>query len=279
MSTGILVIPCYNEAERLHVGRFREFVRAHRHWQLLMVNDGSTDATLPLLRELASSAPGQILVCDLVQNRGKAEAVRRGTLEAIERGPDYVGFLDADLATPLSEIARFQDVLDRRPEIEIIVGTRLPLLGRNIARRRARSLLGRAFGMTASRMLGLPLYDTQCGAKVFRVTDETAALFAQPFHSRWIFDVELFARLVVQCRCSDERAASNVLYELPLEEWHEVSGSKLRSKDFFRAAFELLLIYWRYFVRQRNRTAKPSPVTMPTAKESGSPTLDRRRAA
>ncbi|MEX2285530.1 MAG: glycosyltransferase [Planctomycetaceae bacterium] len=304
MTTATVVIPCYNEAGRLQTGPVREFVRARRNFKLLFVNDGSTDNTLSLLNEMAESLPGQISVLDLPHNCGKAEAVRRGVLAAIEDAPDYVGFLDADLATPLDELPRLIDVLDRRPGIEIVIGTRIGLLGRRIDRKRGRSLLGRLFALVASRAIGLPIYDTQCGAKMFRVSADTAALFAEPFHSRWIFDVELFARLIMRFRAAASHAisrhpscavappprpsparacgelsragegerpdanalAASVVYELPLEQWQDVAGSKVRSRDFVRAVFELGVIYWRYFVRPASaRQPEAAPESSPIA--------------
>src|SRR4030095_5828098 len=97
-----------------------------------------------------------------------------------------------------------------------------------------------------SSMLGLPVYDTQCGAKLFRVSPSTHTLFETPFMSRWIFDVEILARLI-QCRRENQLPPiEKVVYEFPLLEWKDIPGSKLTYGDFFRAAFELARIYNRY---------------------------------
>jgi hypothetical protein len=76
------------------------------------------------------------------------------------------------------------------------------------------------------------------------------ALFQQPFHSRWIFDVEIIARLIQEKRGSDLMSPERVIYEFPLTEWRDVPGSKLRSSDFFRAAWELARIRNCYFGKQ-----------------------------
>ncbi len=116
-------------------------------------------------------------------------------LSALGSGAEYVGFWDADLATPLEDIESFCRVLDGKPRIETVVGTRIRLLGHRIERQPTRYWLGRLFANTASVALGLRVFDTQCGAKLFRVTPTTAKLFERPFLTRWIFDVEILARM------------------------------------------------------------------------------------
>ena len=95
----ILVVPCYNEADRLQEAAFLEFVRRRDDARLLFVDDGSTDDTAGVLARLTAAAPGAIGVLRLERNQGKAEAVRRGIVEALALEPSLVGFWDADLAT------------------------------------------------------------------------------------------------------------------------------------------------------------------------------------
>ena len=103
--------------------------------------------------------------------------------------------------------------------------------------------LGRIFATVASKTLSLPIYDTQCGAKIFKVTPELTHVLAQPFLSRWIFDVEIVARYLQ--RCGREFCFSS-MYEFPLDAWEDVGGSKLRPFDFFYAAFDIFRIHRRY---------------------------------
>jgi glycosyltransferase involved in cell wall biosynthesis len=245
----IIVIPCFDEADRLPVARFEEFVANAANTDFVLVNDGSTDATLELLRGLRARHPESFEVLDLQPNRGKAEAVRAGINTAIEREARYVGYLDADLAAPLEEIPNLVRVLDDNPRCEIVLGARVQLLGRRIGRSKLRHYLGRVFATVASETLGLPVYDTQCGAKLFRVGEVTKELFKEPFVSNWVFDVEIIARRIRAQQSAAGRTlppTASVITELPLMQWIDVPGSKVRAFDFFRAIWEVWRIHRRY---------------------------------
>ncbi len=244
----IVVVPCFNEEQRLPVDAFRNFALEGVRVEFLFVNDGSTDGTLRLLESMRDSDPARFSVLDLERNSGKAEAVRRGMLAAIERRPDFCGFWDADLATPLAELGAFLNVFNTRPEIEMVFAARVRLLGRSISRNPGRHYFGRVGATLISSSLGLAVYDTQCGAKLFRTGDRMRELFDRPFLSRWIFDVEIIARLVRQ-RGRD--AAARAIYELPITVWHDVQGSKVKSTDFGRALGDLWKIH-RAYNRRRN---------------------------
>jgi glycosyltransferase involved in cell wall biosynthesis len=246
-----VVIPCYNEAARLPVGAFEVFLRseASRGIRLLFVNDGSRDGTLAVLETLRAQFPERVCVLDQQPNRGKAEAVRQGMLRAIAEGQAAVtGFWDADLATPLDQIPEFLRLLAARPELHLVLGARVRLLGRRIQRQPLRHYLGRCFATVVSLMLHMPVYDTQCGAKLFRITPELRQVLAEPFHSRWIFDVEILARYLAFHR-GDAHALETEMYEYPLPAWTDVAGSKVRSTDFLRALGELAAIYRRYLAK------------------------------
>jgi glycosyltransferase involved in cell wall biosynthesis len=240
-----VVVPCYNEAARLRVESFLEFLRLGYPIRFLFVNDGSSDGTLAILEGLRLSHPDRVYVLDQQPNGGKAGAVRQGMLRAIALGAAYTGFWDADLATPLGSIPELLTKLTTRPEIEMVFGARVRLLGRAIHRQAARHYLGRCFATVVSLLLRLPIYDTQCGAKLFRVTPEFEQILAQPFLSRWIFDVEILARFIA--RHQEDRAyVHDAIYEYPLPEWTDVAGSKVGSLDFVKAFGELVMIYRAY---------------------------------
>lgn len=242
----ILVIPCYNEERRLPVDELRAFSLPGSRVEFLLVNDGSRDGTLKVIESLQQQDPQRFTVLDLEKNSGKAEAVRRGILAAMDRRPDLVGFWDADLATPLSEIRDFLEVFSTRPEIAMVFAARVRLLGREISRNPRRHYVGRVGATLISSSLGLAVYDTQCGAKMFRTGDDVRAIFAEPFLSRWIFDVEIIARLV---KLRGRDAAARAIYELPIKVWHDVKGSKVKSTDFMRALRDLRRISRAYRLR------------------------------
>jgi dolichyl-phosphate beta-glucosyltransferase len=241
-----IVVPCYNESRRLSIDAFLAFSDAHPSVRFLFVNDGSTDETPRMIGTLASGAPDHFARIDQPRNTGKAEAVRAGMLCAFAAGGRYAGYWDADLAIPLREIPRFVEALDTHPHHEICLGARVPLLGRDIERRACRHYLGRVFATAASLVLRLPVHDTQCGAKLFRVSPEMESLFAEPFLVGWTFDVELIARLAQERDRSGRPGPRDILYELPLDECHDVEGSKVRPTDYVRAVFEMTRISRRY---------------------------------
>ncbi len=228
----IWVIPCFNEEARLSPAQLAELV-VPPHTNALLVNDGSTDGTQALLERLASESKGKIRCIDLEENRGKAEAVRLGLLAAIKDNATFVGYLDADFATPPSEAARLHKIIESQG-YHIATGARVLRMGASIERRPARHYFGRVFATVASWALEIPYYDTQCGAKIFRVNEPLVDALEAPFQSRWAFDVELLGRLV------DGGTRTTDMIEVPLNAWHHVAGSKLGAKAMLAAGWDLV---------------------------------------
>ncbi len=240
----ILVVPCYNEAARLEPEAFVHYLTTHPGVQMVLVDDGSTDGTAEILDRIRTAAPTLVTTLRQPGNRGKGEAVRAGMLAALSAGARVIGFFDADLSTPLQAVDDFLAVLRTRPDVELVLGSRVMLMGRDIRRRPARHYLGRVFATAASHALDLPVYDTQCGATMLRVNAATASLFAVPFRSRWVFDVELIARYLRLPAAPGEPSRRDRIYELVLPTWHDRPGSKLQWFDFPRAMVDLGHI-WR----------------------------------
>ena len=238
-----LVVPCFNEADRLPVDLLGAFVAAEPQVRLLLVNDGSVDGTADLLAALASAHDRQIRVLHTDRNRGKAEAVRTGVLAVADDPQDteWVGYWDADMAAPPEQLRAFFREIEGR-DADIVIGSRVKRMGARIVRRPIRHILGRVFATVVSLGLDLPVYDTQCGAKLFRLP-LVEPLFREPFVSRWLFDVELLVRAL---QCMGRPAVMERLVEVPLLAWRDVPGSKMKWRALAAAPFELLRIFAHY---------------------------------
>ena len=241
--TVVTVVPCFNEERRLDTRAFVDFVRRFPSVHFLFIDDGSTDGTCQRLRAMCDEQPDALSFVSLPGNRGKAEAVRYGLLHALHDEPSYIAFWDADLATPLDELLTLLCLAEENNAVRMVVGSRVRLLGRSIERKMLRHYVGRIFATLISLMLKLPLYDTQCGAKLLRVTPELPALLARPFLSRWLFDVELFVRIIAQASREHLKIQACII-EHPLHVWREQGKTKLHFLDVFRIPWDLLRIAW-----------------------------------
>lgn len=243
----VVIVPCYNEADRLDEAELRHLASRAEVW---LVDDGSRDTTRQQIARIADDSTGRLRALHNPRNQGKAETVRRFMLEALQQGAPIVGFLDADLATPVEEMLALLDLLEEG-SAEAVTGARVALSGRDIRRSQARHYSGRVFSTIASLALGIPYYDTQCGAKAFRASAALREALAEPFLSRWAFDVELLGRLLAGTKSVPGLPPAS-LVEYPLRRWHDIPGSKLSLKDAWISLGQLALI-WRDLARRRNR--------------------------
>jgi glycosyltransferase involved in cell wall biosynthesis len=232
-----LVIPCFNEAKRLDEARILSYTSALQ-CNVLLVNDGSTDSTKSLIESIISKSNNLVHGLTLKENVGKAEAVRSGLHTAISFGATVVGYTDADGAVSVFDLVRLFEELDLDVGNNGIIGSRVALLGHQITRKPSRHYSGRIFATLAAVILQCSVYDTQCGAKVFRVSPNLKRGISEQFISKWGFDIELIGRLL---RLTNEHSAHG-LREVPLTSWDDVSGSKLKIFDGLRTFFELLAI-------------------------------------
>lgn len=243
----VVVVPCYNEADRLDGDVFLKTLSGSPDLSFVFVNDGSTDATLRRLLKLQLANPCQIEVINLRRNSGKAEAVRAGLQHACRIGAEVVGYWDADLATPLEAVADFGAVLDRYADVNVVFGARRQLLGHRINRTMSRRAVSRICAGLARLAVGLPIGDTQCGAKLLRNTPALNAAIATPFTAGWLFDVELFTRIA-----ATSTRPEISFFEMPLAEWHEIEGSKVSGRAIARSGLQMLrLIAQRYATKAK----------------------------
>lgn len=238
-SRPLIVVPCYNEECRLDSGRFLELARTGLV-RLHFVDDGSTDATGLILDRMAGASEA-ITTSRLTVNSGKGEAVRHGLLHALRAGAPIVGYYDADLATPPSELLRLIDTLQTRPSVSVVLGARVARLGSSIEREPFRHYIGRLYASLASLALGVRVYDTQCGAKLFRSSPLLLRALQEPFPSCWAFDVSLIDRLRKGTASLPGLPIDSFLEE-PLQAWRAVDGSKVSAPGALKAFAHLSLL-------------------------------------
>ncbi|MFK7827319.1 MAG: glycosyltransferase [Oligoflexales bacterium] len=233
-----LVIPCFNEQNRLDTNAFKTFAQNNENVLITFINDGSTDSTLEILRRLSAEIKN-IEFHSLAENSGKSEAVRCGMNRAISKPNSckLIGFWDADLATKLEELKDFISYFDSKPSLVMVIGARVKLMGRDIERNLFRHYLGRVLASFASIILKMPIYDTQCGSKVFKNNDDLRQALVIAFKSRWVFDVELIKRMYMK----DQEFPTKII-EHPLNAWADVGNSKLKYSDMIVALFDLIRI-------------------------------------
>ena len=237
-----VVIPCYNEEERLLGKEFKDFAHKNLGYHLCFVNDGSTDRTLEVLRELEKGSESNISIYNCEKNGGKAEAVRQGMLHlAQDPQLDYIGFLDADLSTDFRDFDDLVETLDTS-NFKIVSGSRMSRMGADITKESARKLISMSINLIIRTILKMPFNDTQCGAKVM---DKSliSLLFNKPFITKWLFDVEMFIRMR---KHYGKTKAKELICEQPLKRWIHADGSKLSMKDSVKIVGQLAKIAITY---------------------------------
>ncbi|MFC4094303.1 response regulator [Euzebyella saccharophila] len=237
-----VVIPCYNEEERLSGEEFKKFAHQNLGYHLCFVNDGSTDNTLGVLQELQKENPSNISVYNCEKNGGKAEAVRQGVLHMVkDEQLDYIGYLDADLSTDFRDFDDLVKTLENS-NFKIVSGSRISRMGANITKESARKIISMTINMIIQKILGMPFKDTQCGAKIMD-REIVTQMFQKKFVTKWLFDVEIFMRMR---RYYGKDEAKRLICEQPLKRWIHADGSKLSMKDSVKIVGQLAQIAIKY---------------------------------
>ncbi|MFC6858503.1 response regulator [Zunongwangia atlantica] len=259
------VIPCYNEEDRLLSKEFTDFVEKHSGYHLCFVNDGSKDNTLQVLKDLRKGREDYITVYDCEKNGGKAEAVRLGMLHMAEYTDlDYIGFLDADLSTDLTD---FDDLVKtiETSDFKIVSGSRISRMGANIAKESAREIISLTINYIIRKILRMNFKDTQCGAKIMD-KEVIKIAFNEPFITKWLFDVEIFMRMK---KHFGAEKANSFICEQPLKRWVHADGSKLSMKDSAKIVFQLGHIAAHYNKKQQTKVDKNLDYALESGKVNG----------
>ncbi|WP_025741610.1 dolichyl-phosphate beta-glucosyltransferase [Aquimarina pacifica] len=246
MKTGI-IIPCYNEEKRLNINAFANFIQKENSFHLCFVNDGSSDNTINVLKEIQSNNPYKISVIDIKKNSGKAEAVRAGAKYFHKREDiNLIGFMDADLSTDFKDFKNLVKTLEKDTNLSMVFGSRAKETSQGIEKNAIRALFSKIIKTLVFFILRLPIEDTQCGAKVFR-SELVPVIFKSNFFSRWLFDIEMFLRMK---KHFGKVMILNKIYEQPLQRWVHMEDSKLGIKDSLQIPYRLLSIWFNYSVLQ-----------------------------
>lgn len=234
-----VVVPCFNEAQRLQGEVFLRFLEHHTDLRFLFVDDGSTDHTWSILENLQKSS-NQILCIALEENCGKAEAIRQGVLYLErETNSPLLGFIDADLAIPLEQIMVLQQAL-KTTDHTLAISSRSLRPEQMEVQEKTDPLRGfgsKAFKYFVRYFFNLNISDTQCGCKLFK-RKLVPTMFREKFLSRWLFDVEFFMRLRTAGKLS--------VAEVQLKKLNSNLESKMKWSEafsIFRDAVKILLKY------------------------------------
>ena len=230
-SSYCIIIPCYNEAFRLNPVTFIEYLNANENCTLIFVDDCSTDETVNKINDIKTAIGERIHLIQNKKNVGKAESVRLGMLSVENSGFNYFSYLDADLSAPLNTIPFLIKILNTEKSKTIVFGSRIKMKDTVINRNVIRHILGRIFTALVDAVLKINIYDTQCGAKVFK-SDIVQQVFKKPFLTKWLFDIEI----VLRTNKTD-------ILEVPIKAWKDKKGSKLTIIDLITTPFQILKIY------------------------------------
>jgi dolichyl-phosphate beta-glucosyltransferase len=229
-----VVVPLYNE-ESIVESKLQKILiylsRKKFTWEIVFVNDGSSDRTLTIISKLARQKKNNILVVSLPVNKGKGAAVREGVKKA---SGDFIFFTDIDLSTPIAKLGKFLKSYETGNKV--VIGSRRMKESKILDHQPiARELLGRCFTLFTRILLGVPVSDFTCGFKGF---DKSVAkkVFAKGIINRWSFDSEILFLA---------NKYGYKITEIPVS-WRNRRASRVNlAKDVYRSFKENIQIYFR----------------------------------
>lgn len=233
-----VVIPCYNEQERFEKGiqHFLHYLKNQKYnWEIIVVNDGSKDNTLRLIKKKAAANPS-IKIVSYSHNRGKGFAVVKGVKKA--KG-EIILFSDLDHAVPIKTIEIFFKYFEN--EIPVVIGSRRVQGSKLIKRQHPiREFLGKGFTLMVKLLIDFKIKDATCGFKAFN-NKIAKKIFKKITVYGWAFDAEL----LYLCKIY------KIDYVQAPVTWTDIKGSKVSiTRDVFRSFFGLIKIRFNDFSKK-----------------------------
>lgn len=244
-----LIVPCYNDQHRLDADQFTDFVGRNANYAFIFVDDGSQDRTVDVLTSIQDSVGrDRVWILSLPQNRGKAEAIRQGVLLARSsdfqqnRDLGFIGFLDAELATPLDEIGSLVSMMSDRHEVDLVIANRSVLNGHSLEANAVRNSVRSLISFVAQRTLDLPVSNPQCIVKILRYGRWLESVFGREFTNRSRYDIEILARV----RKEFGSVAGSKIFEYPVDVWDVSDRSDLGIHELMKASWQLCRLIFEY---------------------------------
>lgn len=235
-----LIVPVYNEYKRLLVEAYCAFIASDQHVHIIFVDDASVDDSGKLLYQIKQFCPSRVEIVHHSIRSGKAEAIRTGMLKGMRSGDyQYFGFIDADLAVPLTDISLFTERL-KEDRGRMAIGIRTDANKGTINRTALREIMGNLFRAYLHNVLHFLIVDSQCGAKVFSA-DIVSVLYENPFKTRWLSDVEIIMRYRHHLRLKNEGIEKYII-QIPVSKFEDKPDSKVNFIELLRTLKELIII-------------------------------------
>lgn len=232
-----VIIPVFNEAKRIkNLSVVINFLSAKKFsWELLIIDDGSTDSTLKKLLYIKEASSIDIL--SYKPNRGKGYAIKQGMLHSKGR---HKLFLDIDLSTPIEQIDNLINYLNKH---DVIIGSRRVKGAEFVTRQNyIRESMGRVFTKLSQLITGVPVSDFTCGFKCFS-KKAAQEIFTKQLINRWGFDPEILFIAKI---------AGFSIKEIPVA-WKNDSGTRVRfPQDIITSLFDLLRIRANFLLKKYN---------------------------
>jgi len=240
----IIIIPCFNEAQRLDLSYFNKLSRI-QNTMWVFVDDGSTDSTSKILKNYSKKK--NIIYVKIQHNVGKSNAIAHGMNYAFSKISNigWIGFLDSDGAFAIGDVESIIKMTSSIEKYDALYTSRVKMAGRNIKRNNARHIIARLitsfFGLVWK---DIP-YDTQSGFKLYRYSDNFNSIFIKLFKTKWFFDIELSIRYL------NYKKKNITVWEEPVSSWFDIPGSKINYRQSMRIILEVIYIFYLLLIQRK----------------------------